>query len=127
MRSWPRSPDSRPGGCSTSAKELHGRACQICETRLQYRRRPYSEAARIRGLGSPHDGPDELPNLLCLCPNHHVLFDGLEICIDIDGVVRRTHEGNSLGRLRRHVDHEIDETYLRYHRTLCELNSLTRK
>ncbi|MFD8811687.1 HNH endonuclease [Streptomyces sp. NPDC059627] len=117
----------RNAAIAAQVKELHGHACQVCETRLRYKRRPYSEAAHIRGLGSPHDGPDELPNLLCLCPNHHVLFDGLEIYIDVDGIVRRTHEGDSLGRLRRHVGHEIDETYLRYHRTLCELNSLTRK
>ncbi|WP_328772057.1 HNH endonuclease [Streptomyces sp. NBC_00286] len=117
----------RNAAIAAQVKELHGHACQICETRLQYKRRPYSEAAHIRGLGSPHDGPDELPNLLCLCPNHHVLFDGLEIYIDVDGIVRRTQEGDALGRLRRHVDHEINETYLHYHRTLCELHSLTRK
>jgi putative restriction endonuclease len=117
----------RNAALATQVKELHGHACQVCETRLQYKRKPYSEAAHIRGLGSPHDGPDELPNLLCLCPNHHVLFDGLEIYIDVDGIVKRTHGGGSVGSLRRHADHQIDETYLQYHRTLCELNMLTRK
>ncbi|MFE5144265.1 HNH endonuclease [Streptomyces fagopyri] len=115
----------RDAAIATRVKELHGQACQVCETRLQYRRRPYSEAAHIRGLGSPHDGPDEQPNMLCLCPNHHVLFDGLEIYVDVDGVVRQTHGGDSLGHLRRHPDHWIDEEYLQYHRTLCELNRLT--
>lgn len=109
---------------AAQVKHLHNHACQVCDTRLQYKRRPYSEAAHIRGLGSPHDGPDELSNLLCLCPNHHVLFDGLEIYIDADGVVRRTHGGEQLRHLRRHADHRIDETHLRYHRTLCELNNL---
>jgi hypothetical protein len=33
------------------------------------------EAAHIRPLGAPHNGPDTLDNTLCLCPNHHVLFD----------------------------------------------------
>ncbi|MGW4600786.1 HNH endonuclease [Streptomyces sp. NPDC004457] len=117
----------RNAAIAAQVKELHGHACQVCETRLQYKHRPYSEAAHIRGLGSPHDGPDELPNLLCLCPNHHVLFDGLEIYVDVDGYVRRTHGGDSLGRLRRHAGHRIDEAYLHYHRTLCELNGLTRK
>jgi putative restriction endonuclease len=117
----------RNASIANRVKEIHGHACQVCETRLQYMRRPYSQAAHIRGLGSPHDGPDELPNLLCLCPNHHVLFDGLEIYIDVDDVVRRTHGGDSLGRLRRHVDHRIDEAYLQYHRTLCELSRLTRE
>ncbi|MEV5010653.1 HNH endonuclease [Streptomyces sp. NPDC055692] len=115
----------RDAAIANRVKELHGHVCQVCGTRLQYKHRPYSEAAHIRGLGSPHDGPDELQNLLCLCPNHHVLFDGLEIYIDVDGVVRQAHGGESLGHLRRHADHRIDEAYLRYHRTLCELNSLT--
>ncbi|WP_395577090.1 HNH endonuclease [Streptomyces sp. BK79] len=115
----------RDAAIANHVKELHGHACQVCEARLQYKRRPYSEAAHIRGLGSPHDGPDELQNLLCLCPNHHVLFDGLEIYVDVDGVVKRTQGGDALGRLRRHVNHQIDEAYLQYHRTLCELNMLT--
>ncbi|KUN48595.1 hypothetical protein AQJ27_06550 [Streptomyces olivochromogenes] len=105
---------------------MHSHACQICETRLQYKRRPYSEAAHIRGLGTPHDGPDELPNLLCLCPNHHVLFDGLEIYVDVDGVVRHTHGDESVGRLRQRNGHPIDEAHLDYHRTLCELSRITR-
>ncbi|WP_235034475.1 HNH endonuclease [Streptomyces sp. NBC_00080] len=112
----------RDAAITTRVKELHGHACQICETRLQYKRRPYSEAAHIRGLGTPHNGPDELPNLLCLCPNHHVLFDGLEIYVDVDGVVKRTHGGKSVGRLRQHDSHHIDEAHLEYHRTLCDLN-----
>jgi len=104
-------------------KELHDHACQVCGIRLRYNRKPYNQAAHIRGLGSPHDGPDELPNLLCLCPNHHTLFDGLEIYIDADGVVRQAQDDESLGPLRRHPDHPIDEAHLRYHRTLCTLNA----
>ncbi|WP_236591731.1 HNH endonuclease [Streptomyces sp. NHF165] len=104
-------------------KELYRNTCQVCGTRLLFKRRPYSQAAHIRGLGTPHDGPDELPNLLCLCPNHHVLFDGLEIYIDTDGIVQWTHGGEPLGRLHRHPSHPIDEGHLRYHRTLCTLNA----
>jgi hypothetical protein len=33
------------------------------------------EAAHIRPLGAPHNGPDTWDNTLCLCPNHHVPFD----------------------------------------------------
>jgi len=36
---------------------------------------PYAKAAQIRPLGAPHDGPDVSENILCLCPNHRVLFD----------------------------------------------------
>ncbi|MCF0087279.1 MULTISPECIES: HNH endonuclease [unclassified Streptomyces] len=112
----------RDAAIAKQVKDVHGHACQVCETRLSYRRKPYSEAAHIRGLGTPHNGPDELANLLCLCPNHHVLFDGLEIYVDVDHVVRWTHGGGAVGRLRGHDEHRIDEAYLRYHRTLCELS-----
>lgn len=114
----------RDAAIAARVKALHGHACQICETRLQYKRRPYSEAAHIRGLGNPHNGPDELPNLLCLCPNHHVLFDGLEIYVDVDDIVRHTHGGKSVGRLRQHNSHHIDRAHLDYHRTLCDLNRM---
>ncbi|MFZ3568176.1 HNH endonuclease [Streptomyces sp. BH097] len=105
-------------------KELHRHECQVCGISLRYRRGPYSEAAHIRGLGTPHNGPDVLQNLLCLCPNHHVLFDGLEIYVDDKGMVRQAHGDKELGVLRRHKAHRIDEAHLRYHRTLCQLNAV---
>ncbi|MCX5892441.1 MAG: HNH endonuclease, partial [Deltaproteobacteria bacterium] len=38
----------------------------------------------IKPLGSPHDGPDVRENILCVCPNHHVMLDyGV---IELDGV-----------------------------------------
>lgn len=104
-------------------KEMHRHSCQVCGICLQYPRRSYGQAAHIRGLGSPHNGPDELPNLLCLCPNHHILFDGLEIYIDDDDVVKWTYSDEPLGPLLRRPNHRIDEAHIRYHRTLCKLNA----
>lgn len=115
----------RDTAIARKVKDLHGNACQVCNARLQYKRKPYSEAAHIRGLGSPHDGPDELANLLCLCPNHHVSFDGLEIYVDVDGTVKETHSGKTLGKLQSRDGHQVDRAYLQYHRILCELNRLT--
>ena len=56
-------------------KALYHYRCQMCGVRLESSAGPYAEAAHIRPLGQPHNGPDTLDNLLCLCPNHHVLFD----------------------------------------------------
>ena len=56
-------------------KSLYAYRCQVCGIRLECEGGPYAEAAHVRPLGRPHDGPDELSNVLCLCPNHHVLFD----------------------------------------------------
>ncbi|WP_234328132.1 HNH endonuclease [Streptomyces sp. NRRL S-37] len=113
----------RDEALARKVKELEGDRCQICDTALRYLNRPYSEAAHIRGLGRPHHGPDELHNLLCLCANCHVLFDGLEIYIDPDGLVRGTRDDREPRRLRRAPGHPIDEAHLDYHRDLCTLNA----
>lgn len=57
---------------TAKAKKLHRDRCQVCGLQLPTRFGTYSEAAHIRGLGRPHHGPDELPNLLVLCPAHHI-------------------------------------------------------
>ncbi|MGW2110774.1 HNH endonuclease [Streptomyces sp. NPDC001948] len=100
-------------------KGMYGHECQVCGARVETRYSHYSEAAHIRGVGKPHDGPDELANLLCLCPNHHVEFDRLAIYIDEDWTVRRNSTGNFAFELKRHADHVIDEEHVRYHRGLC--------
>ncbi len=33
----------------------------------------YAEAAHVRPLGKPHNGPDS--PMIILCPNHHLQFD----------------------------------------------------
>ncbi|MER6335470.1 HNH endonuclease [Streptomyces tendae] len=100
-------------------KRLHGDHCQVCGLQLRTRFSTYSEAAHIRGLGRPHNGPDKLSNLLVLCPNHHVQFDALAIYVDTDDTVRMTADGTAIGQLRRHPAHQINEAHLRYHRALC--------
>ncbi|MFF6907144.1 HNH endonuclease [Streptomyces sp. NPDC012389] len=109
----------RDVGLANSVKEMHADRCQVCGEQLAKRFGTYSEAAHIRGLGQPHNGPDELANLLVLCPNHHVQFDTLAIYIDPDGVVRSTVDGRRKGVLRLLPKHPIDEAHLRYHRALC--------
>ena len=92
-------------------KEIHDYACQICGTRLETPAGPYAEAAHIRGLGAPCTGPDVEDNILCLCPNHHVLFDSGALTINDDFTL-----GGRGGRLRVRAEHEIGITYLAYHR-----------
>ena len=112
----------RDAALARKVKALEGDRCQVCDTTLRHLNRPYSQAAHIRGLGSPHHGPDELPNLLCLCANCHVLFDGLEIYVDPDGLVRGTRDGRAPHPLRHAPAHPIDEAHLAYHRNLCHIN-----
>ncbi|MFJ1758410.1 YDG/SRA domain-containing protein [Kitasatospora sp. NPDC088134] len=97
-------------------KRVHDFTCQVCGLRLPTPTGAYAEAAHIQGLGKPHNGPDIPANVLCLCPNHHTLFDFGMLSIDDDLSVIDLATGRSLGRLTLHDAHEIDPKYLAYHR-----------
>ena len=72
---------------------------------------PYAEAAHIRPLGAPHDGPDVPETILCLCPNHHVLFDHGGVIVGADLALI-----GAKGRLTVHPKHLIGAEHLRYRR-----------
>jgi putative restriction endonuclease len=81
----------------------------MCGTRLQGLAGPYAEAAHIRPLGTLHNGPHTTDNILCLCPNHHVLFDhgGVVVSGDLSLI-------GAQGRLTVQPQHRINEEHLRY-------------
>jgi len=93
-------------------KALYDHRCQICGARLECPAGPYSEAAHIRPLGTPHDGPDTEDNILCLCPNHHVLFDNGAISIADD----LSLNGDDSDGLTVHRNHQINLDHVAYHR-----------
>lgn len=96
---------------SKAIKKLHAYRCQVCGLAIETSAGLYAEAAHIQPLGRPHDGPDIAANIICLCPNHHVLFDhgGFSITDDLELV--------GLGGLLRVVpNHLIGVEFLRYHR-----------
>jgi len=50
--------------------------CQICSARIVLGDgTPYAEAHHVKPLGSPHNGPDQPGNIVCVCPNCHVQLD----------------------------------------------------
>ena len=100
-------------------KALHGFACQVCGTCLETLTGQYAEAAHIRPLGRPHNGPDITSNVLCLCPNCHVQFDRLAIYVDEDRIVRQTRTGKEIGVLRSAPKHHVDPEQLAYQKALC--------
>jgi putative restriction endonuclease len=108
----------RSTAVANAVKQLHDYRCQVCGLRLETPAGPYVEAAHIRALGRPHNGPDVSSNVLCLCPNHHVLFDAGSLTIDPDGNIRETTSGVALGSLRRIPSHSIDQGHLAYHREI---------
>jgi putative restriction endonuclease len=96
-------------------KQLHDFRCQVCGIQLATAAGPYIEAAHIRPLGRPHDGPDHEGNILILCPNHHALFDFGALAVSETFQVRNTLTGAILGTLRRVPRHDIDPGALAYH------------
>ena len=103
----------RDTAVSRRAKALHDFQCQVCGIRLGCEGGPYAEAAHIRPLGAPHHGPDVIENVLCLCPNHHVLFDNGAISIAEDFSLI-----GARGRLRVLDTHVIGPAYTEYQRKM---------
>jgi hypothetical protein len=84
-------------------KEMHNYSCQLCGHFIALANGSrYAEAHHIRPLGRPHDGPDRIENIMCLCPNHHA---------EMDLGFRKV----SASDLRSVPGHAIDEQYIGYH------------
>ncbi len=92
-------------------KALYDYKCQMCGTRLEGLAGPYAEAAHVRPLGAPHNGPDTPDNILCLCPNHHVLLDHSGVTVDDDLSLIGEE-----GQLTIHSQHHLNVEHLRYRR-----------
>ena len=101
----------RDTALSKRLKREYDFSCQVCGLRLEGPGGGYAEAAHIRPLGRPHDGPDTRENLLCLCPNHHYLFDVGAISLEEDLTLLGT--AGSLAMKRGHI---LDPENVRYHR-----------
>ncbi|MFI6337110.1 HNH endonuclease [Streptomyces sp. NPDC050535] len=85
-------------------RSKHDNRCQNCDLRIDVPGGSHSEGAHIRALGSPHNGPDTTGNVLCLCPNCHVMLDVGAIVIE-DGltVIRGDHSASVLRIDPRHA------------------------
>lgn len=98
---------------SRKIKKLYQYTCQICGLRIQGVAGPYAEGAHIRPLGQPHNGLDSLDNLLCLCPNHHTMFDLGVFTINADLTLNGIE-----GKVFALPQHKINLEHLKYHREL---------
>lgn len=99
---------------SKSVKELYDYGCQVCGMVIELPSGDkYAEGAHIKPLGKPHNGPDTTQNILCLCPNHHLMFDRYTFSINPDTFEL---EGAVTGKLKVANSHNIDNEFLTYHR-----------
>jgi len=94
-------------------KKLYDYKCQVCELQINTEAGFYAEAAHIKPVGAPHNGPDLLENLLCLCPNHHLMFDKGVFC-----VADRFNLIGIDGKLHLNPKHDISKEFLSYHRSM---------
>jgi 5-methylcytosine-specific restriction protein A len=91
---------------SAWVKFCHEYKCQLCGATLVIRdNQLYAEAHHIKPLGNNHNGPDVVENILCVCPNHHVLLDLGAIQID-------------KAQLHDVKGHDINPEYIAYHNSV---------
>lgn len=98
---------------SRRIKELYSYQCQVCNTAIKTKIGFYAEGAHIKPVGTPHDGDDSVDNLLCLCPNHHVMFDYGMFSVAEDYSLL----GDAEGKLNVHPSHFINMENFKYHRS----------
>ena len=108
----------RDTALSRAVKLAHGYRCQVCDVQLAVSSGFYAEAAHVQPLGAPHNGPDVSGNVLCLCPNHHVLFDKGAIWLDDQLTVQP--EGTPL---LRQALHPLQPRFAEYHRRHFNIGS----
>lgn len=97
---------------SDKIKKLYSNSCQICGVRLKVNDGLYySEVHHIVPLGSPHNGRDNIKNMICVCPNHHALLDLKAIAIT----------PNLLMLLK----HTISDEFINFHNLLVVLAAKT--
>lgn len=102
----------RDSKIALSVKQLYNFKCQVCGTAIKTKSGFYAEGAHIRPLGKPHNGDDSVANLLCLCPNHHVMLDKGTFSISDEYKLL----GEEKGKLYVHDKHQIELNHFKYHR-----------
>lgn len=101
-------------------KELYEYRCQVCDKLLEKPSGAIAVGAHIRALGRPHDGPDDISNLICLCPNHHAQFDAFAFYVDSINLQIKGLEGFEGKKLTLSKKHKINNDFFVYHAQLYE-------
>ncbi len=101
-------------------KELYGFRCQVCDCRLAKSGGAIAVGAHIRALDRPHDGPDEITNIICLCPKHNAQFDAFSFYIDAKTLEIKGLAGFDGKKLNLSRKHKINSEFFEYHKHLYE-------
>lgn len=104
---------------AAALKKHYNNTCMFCGTRLQVSEDDfYSEAAHLKGLGEPHNGPDKVSNMVVLCPNHHIQFDRGILRLYKDGPdyrIKSKIAGDPLDGKAIALTHSVNDSYVQYH------------
>lgn len=97
-------------------KKIYDYKCQICGIQLPVLGGYYIEAAHIKALGEPHSGPDIIENMICLCPNHHILFDKGMFSVNSDYSINGLE---TYKKLNVNIEkHKIKNEFFEYHKNI---------
>jgi len=100
-------------------KRMYDSRCQVCGVFLK---KPDNNGiaigAHVKALGKPHEGPDVIENMLCLCPNHHAQFDAYSFFIHPENLTIHGIESLEGDKLKIIKQHKIDKEFISYHMNL---------
>ena len=102
-------------------KKMYDHKCQVCGILLEKPNGAIAIGAHIKGLGKPHNGPDSINNMLCLCPNHHDQFDALSFYIESSNMKIVGLKEFKNKKLVIKPRHKIDIEFLDYQKERYEL------
>ena len=102
---------NRKVALSEKVKKMYDFKCQVCNIRLASPSGPIAIGAHIKPLGMPHNGPDVIENMLCLCPNHHDQFDYHSFYIEPETLTIVGLENFENSRLTVDKKHKIEKKF----------------
>lgn len=104
---------------AAALRQHYGNTCMACGVKLQVGRSEfYAEAAHVKPLGKPHNGPDKAANMLVLCPNHHLQFDSGVLSIKMSSneyLLISKVPGDPLHGQALKLKHVLDEECVKWH------------
>ena len=97
---------------SEKIKEIYSYRCQVCNVHLHSPTGPIAIGAHVKGLGRPHNGPDVIENMLCLCPNHHEQFDCFAFYVEPESLEIIGLDGFTGMQIKVLERHKLDKQFL---------------
>ena len=101
---------------SEKIKLMYDFKCQICNIKLNSPSGPIAIGAHIKPLGMPHNGPDIIQNMLCLCPNHHDQFDYYSFYIEPENFEIIGLNSFQNKKITINLKHKIEKFFFAYHK-----------